>query len=78
MTLLNISEHAIGRRGLSPLQKIVLGLRSALAVLQARVALRRIVRSQSLYGLRDVPPHLRRDLGLPETDEAPWRPISRW
>jgi hypothetical protein len=78
MTLLNDSERiAYGRGIVMPWQGIVRSLQSAIAVLQAKAELNRIVRAQCARGSPEIPNYLRRDIGLPEIDEVPWRPMKR-
>ena len=76
MTQLELfEEHAHRRRGMSRFG-FVRSLRYLIATLfaswQARVALARLIRSRQ-GRIEDVPAYLRRDLGLPDVDPAPWR-----
>ena len=76
MTQLELFEdRAYRRRGMSRFGA-VRALRYLIATLfaswQARVALARLVRSRQ-GRIEDVPAHLRRDIGLPDVDPAPWR-----
>lgn len=72
MTLLDLSAGRTRHPGLA--HRVGRAVQWTIATLQARAALARIVRTQNSYRLDDIPPHLRRDLGLPELDPAPWRP----
>lgn len=66
MTLLSEDESRSkrGRRKRSPTLR---ALQMLLAILKARSALRRITRPRRTR-LSDIPPYLRRDIGLPEVD----------
>jgi hypothetical protein len=72
MTQLELFEDRTYRRGMSRFG-FVRALRYWIASWQARTALARLVRDRSRYRIEDIPPHLRRDLGFPEPDPAPWR-----
>ena len=78
MTQLELFEDRTTRRGMSRFGA-VRALRYLIATLsaswQARVALARVVRASKPGRYDDVPAYLRRDLGLPEVDPAPWRSI---
>lgn len=66
MTLLSYSGSS-ARRGRLRRYRPVRALLMLIAVLQARAALARITRRRH-GAISEIPPHLRRDLGLPEDD----------
>jgi hypothetical protein len=76
MTQLELFEDRTSRRGMSRFGA-VRSLRYLIATLsaswQARAALARIVRDGKPGRYDEVPAYLRRDLGLPDVDPAPWR-----
>ena len=74
MTQLELFEDRTLRRGMSRFGA-VRALRYVIASWQARLALARIVRDSKPGRYHDVPAYLRRDLGLPELDPAPWHPV---
>ena len=71
MTQLELFEDYSARRGMSRFGA-VRALRYFIATWQARVALARVVRAGKPGRYDEVPDSLRRDLGLPEVDPAPW------
>ena len=70
MTLLSYSGSSARRDRLRRFRP-VRALLTLIAVLQARAALARITRRKA-GSIREIPVHLRRDLGLPEVDEREW------
>ena len=72
MTQLELFEDRTLRRGMSRFGA-VRALRYVIASWQARLALARVVRDSKPRRYDEVPAYLRRDLGLPEVDPAPWR-----
>lgn len=72
MTQLELFEDRTHRRGMSRFGA-VRALRYLIASWQARLALARVVRDSKPGRCDEVPDYLRRDLGLPDVDPAPWR-----
>lgn len=65
MTLLSEPESRAKRR--PKRSRLLRSLHMLVAILQARRALRRITRPKRMR-IADIPPHLRRDIGLTDAD----------